>query len=249
MKKTVRTRNQNRQVICFTLIELLVVIAIIAILAGMLLPALNSAREKARSMSCINSLKMFGTAHAQYQNDSKDYICPSGYGGDLDNKNGYSWDVLLLPYLGNPGAEPGKSSTYITGSIKIFKCPSHPSKGKNIRSYATNMYYMRKYGNGAGYDKLFPPKELSKITRFHQLSEKIMTLDCYTDQSVGTNSGRLTFLRVSADELNLGKIYPGNIANVKPHHKNANTLCLDGHAQGVRTFNGTNWPKPEDMYK
>ncbi len=60
----------------FTLIELLIVVAIIAILAGMLLPALNQAREKARSISCASNMKQLGTVNQLYANTYDDYVLP-----------------------------------------------------------------------------------------------------------------------------------------------------------------------------
>ncbi|MBO4633041.1 MAG: type II secretion system protein, partial [Lentisphaeria bacterium] len=69
----------------FTLIELLIVVAIIAILAGMLLPALNAARERAKSASCIGNLKQTYTVARMYLNDYNDFFPATILGLDKPN--------------------------------------------------------------------------------------------------------------------------------------------------------------------
>lgn len=204
----------------FTLIELLVVIAIIAILAGMLLPAINKAREKGRSAKCVANIKQVTTGFILYCNDSDDWMVPMG-----NDEIRWCGKNTGSSYTGGGGI-----MDYLNEGIKA--CPTM------VKNFADgDATFMNTGCGGYGYNQVIggalvysnsPVVPIAKITQAENPSETIAFSDAVQFDMSSKKPIEMFYISPPKAEY-FGSPYDPYPDMHFRHDKRANVSFVDGH--------------------
>lgn len=218
----------------FTIVELLVVISIIAILTSLLLPALNKARDKARSISCLNNLRQTGLSFEMYASDFNDFIpspeVPIGNGTTVSGNawaDGYNWVQRLLVHV-SPLASMSEEK-----SFGQYRCPSIEYRRGGIFShqqvYGMNIKLAYDWGGGA----ISPTRVLPRRSNIGRGPDR----DCVPSMAPSRTvivADSISALGVHSPNVQLNRLASQD-CNISPRHNgSANALMLDGSGQSAR---------------
>ena len=212
----------------FTLIELLVVIAIIAILAGMLLPALQQARERGRDTTCKNNLKTIGLLTLQYNDAYKDFY-PTGA---KNGTTGETWFTCMKDFLGSSFiASNGSFRCPINSSSSdippnyayTFVCPSDRFRNREKTKRALSYALTGLIGSDAA--------KYRKVSQIPQPAKRLYRVDCtYTVDGIDKYVNLTNYNKIYGLHPDL-KNDKGEVSY--RHNKKTNLLFLDWHVDSM----------------
>ena len=201
----------------FSLVELLVVIGIVALLMGVLLPALSSAREQAKTVQCLSNLRQLGLAAQRYVLLYKGY-CP------IARDNSSEWDFKLTP----TGVEPGILWQGQT-NLQIQQCPSYDGKSATRTDPFTGYNYNTSF---IGHGEL-PNLSPAKLSQIRRPAETAM----FGDGQYGGGTDKYMRAPVLESPVTTGDsvLAPTRIAGTQGYrHRGKTNVCYcDGHAASV----------------